>query len=121
MLDPQMRVTFANHAAGGIFGFNAQRVGGLHILETVPSIELERRVQDALEGESSSGPLIVTGKTGNRTYAVSAYPLTDESERAIGALVVAEDQTERLARERRVSCARFPEAKVCAGDHRTHF
>jgi two-component system phosphate regulon sensor histidine kinase PhoR len=100
LLDRNSKVVFANRAAGAIFGFDLARVAGLHMLEAVPSIELERRVDDALAGESSMGPMIVTGKTGNRTYGVSAYPLTDENDVPNGALVLAEDQTELLAMER---------------------
>ncbi|MDQ2873184.1 MAG: cell wall metabolism sensor histidine kinase WalK, partial [Candidatus Eremiobacteraeota bacterium] len=46
------------------------------------------------------GPLIVAGKTGNRHYAVSVYPLSDADERVNGALILAEDQTDLLALER---------------------
>lgn len=100
MLDAALRVRFANRAAGGIFGFEAARADGLHLIETVPSIELERRADAALGGEVSMGPLIVAGKAGNRTYAVSVYPLTDDGGQITGALVLAEDQTELLALER---------------------
>lgn len=100
MLDRQSRVTFANRAASAIFGFDHSRIGGAHVLEAVQSVELERRVDEALDGEASMGPLIVTGKSGNRTYAVSAYPLSDESEETNGVLVLAEDQTELVAMER---------------------
>ncbi|MBV8726612.1 MAG: PAS domain-containing protein [Candidatus Eremiobacteraeota bacterium] len=94
------RITYANRAAGAIFGFDHKRARRMHIIEAVPSIELERRVAEAVAGEASTGPLIVTGKIVNRTYAVSAYPLTDEEGDTSGALVVAEDQTELLAVER---------------------
>jgi two-component system phosphate regulon sensor histidine kinase PhoR len=100
MLDRHSRVTFANRAAGAIFGFDRARIRGAHVLEAVPSVELERRVDEALDGEASMGPLIVTGKSGNRTYGVSAYPLTDDSEQTNGVLVLAEDQTELIAMER---------------------
>lgn len=100
LLDKQSKIVFANRAAGAIFGFDLERIIGLHVLEAVPSIELERRVDDALAGESSMGPMIVPGKTGNRTYGVSAYPLTDELDLPNGVLVLAEDQTELLAMER---------------------
>ncbi len=100
MLERNTRVGFANRSAAVIFGFDATRALGAHLIEVIPSIELERRVGEALEGEASIGPLIVTGKGGNRTYAVSVYPLTDEAEEITGALVLAEDQTELLAMER---------------------
>ncbi len=108
MLDAGGRVRFANRAAAAIFGFEVSRVAGMHVIEAAPSIELERRVASALLGEASMGPLIVAGKTGNRTYAVSVYPLADPppeagaesaAEKIRGALVLAEDQTEILALE----------------------
>ncbi|MGZ3498449.1 MAG: sensor histidine kinase [Vulcanimicrobiaceae bacterium] len=107
MLDTNTRVRFANRAAGAIFGFDLSRVEGVHLIEAVPSIELERRADAALTGEATMGPLIVAGKTGNRHYAVSVYPLTEPStvpadtvERINGALVLAEDHTDLLALER---------------------
>lgn len=109
MLDRNLRVRFANRAAGAIFGFERARVRGTHLIAAVPSIEMERRAQAALRGERSSTPLIVSGKSVNRSYAVSLYPLTvaqegdEENEGAqevSGVLIVAEDQTELLALER---------------------
>ena len=100
LLDEKSRIVFSNRAAAAIFGYEIGVQTGRHILEAVPSVELERRVEDALSGESSRGPLIVSGKTGNRTYGVSAYPLTDADDVANGVLVLAEDQTELLAMER---------------------
>ncbi len=100
MLDGQVRVRFANRAAASIFGFELSRVFGVHLIEAMPSIELERRAEAALEGEASMAPMIVPGRSGSRTYAVSAYPLTDDAGLTIGALILAEDQTELLALER---------------------
>lgn len=100
MLDRNARITLANRAAGAIFTFDAARAPGLHLIEAIPNVHLERRVEEALSGEASLGPLIVAGKAGNRTYAVSAYPLTDRTEHVIGALVLADDQTEIVALER---------------------
>jgi two-component system phosphate regulon sensor histidine kinase PhoR len=108
MLDRTLRVRFANRAAAAIFGFERSRVRGKHLIATVPSIELEQRAQAALQGQLAVSPLIVSGKSVNRSYAVSVYPLTsapdgDEEEEprdATGVLIVAEDQTELLALER---------------------
>lgn len=110
MLDRSLRVRFANRAAGAIFGFNRRRVRGTHLIAAVPSIELERRAQAALRGERASSPIIVSGKSVNRSYAVSVYPLMPAPEReedestavreASGVLIIAEDQTELLALER---------------------
>ena len=100
VLDPAARVVVANRAAGAVFGFDPARAAGLHVIAIVPNLELERRVDEALEGEASLAPLIVSGKAGNRTYAMSAYPLVDGESRIVGALVLADDQTEFLALER---------------------
>jgi len=106
MLDQRARITFANPAAAAIFSFESARVSGQHVIEAIPSLDLERRVEDALGGEASLGPLILTGKTGNRTYAISVYPLTETAattpsyEAVQGAVILAEDQTELLAIER---------------------
>lgn len=106
MLDQRARVTFTNPAAAAIFSFESARVAGQHVIEAIPSLDLERRVEDALRGEASLGPLILTGKTGNRTFAISVYPLTESAGSALshetvqGVVILAEDQTELLATER---------------------
>lgn len=105
MLDRRLRVRFANRAAGAIFGFERSRVRGTHLIAAVPSIELERRAQAALGGELTGKPILVTGKTLNRSYAVSVYALAPEAQgeerpEVTGVLVIAEDQTELLALER---------------------
>lgn len=105
MLDRRLRVRFANRAAAAIFGFERSRVRGTHLIAAIPSIELEQRAQAALAGELASTPIHVTGKTVNRSYAVSLYPLAPEAQgeerpEVTGVLVIAEDQTELLALER---------------------
>jgi two-component system phosphate regulon sensor histidine kinase PhoR len=107
MLNRDLRVRFANRAAAAIFGFERSRVRGTHLIAAVPSIELEQRAHDALNGKPATTPLIVSGKSVNRSYAVSVYPLVastgDEDEEPVeasGVLIVAEDQTELLKLER---------------------
>lgn len=105
MLDRKLRVRFANRAAAAIFGFERTRARGTHVIAAIPSIELEQRAQAALRGELAGTPIHVTGKTVNRSYAVSLYPLApegqgDERPEVTGVLVIAEDQTELLALER---------------------
>jgi two-component system phosphate regulon sensor histidine kinase PhoR len=108
MLNRDLRVRFANRAAAAIFGFERSRARGTHLIAAVPSIELEQRAQAALHGEPATAPLIVSGKSVNRSYAVSVYPLipSSESEEAeaprepSGVLILAEDQTELLKLER---------------------
>ena len=108
MLRRTKRLRFANRAAAAIFGFDRARAKGLHLIEVIPSIELERRVDSVLGGEAMAAPpLIVSGKRTERSYAVSVYPLRtgargddEQSGEISGALVIAEDQTENLALER---------------------
>jgi signal transduction histidine kinase len=100
LVDRGGRVTVANAAAAAVFGFDVARAPGLHLIEAIPNLQLEARVNAALAGDASLGPLIVPGKTGNRTYAVSAYPLAEEARGVVGALVLADDQTEIVALER---------------------
>ena len=104
MLNGSLRIRFANRAAAAIFGFSRSRSRGMHLIEAAPNIELERRAQAALRGELANGPLLISGKTLSRTYAVSVYPLGPEAdhehEEVTGVLVLAEDQTELLALER---------------------
>ncbi len=107
MLDATLRVRFANRAAAAIFGFERSRIRGKHIIVAAPLIELEARAAAALRGERFGTPMIISGKSVNRSYAVSVYPLArsvglEESENASisGVLVLAEDQTELLALER---------------------
>lgn len=100
MLDRRLRIAFANRAASAIFGFERSRARSAHLIEAVPSIELERRALAVLAGKITAAPLIVSAKTANRSYAVTVYPLTDGAEHPTGALIVAEDQTELLALER---------------------
>lgn len=93
LTDSQRRVEFANPAAGAIFGFDADRAMGLHAIEAIPNIEVERRIDDALRGEASVAPLTLTGEQGQRVYRVSVYPLTSETGEERGVVVLADDQT----------------------------
>ncbi len=98
MVDRTAHVTFANRAASTIFGFDPSRAVGAHLLQSVPNVELERRVDEALRGEASLAPLIVAGRDAKRTYAVSTYPLPEgDGFSAAGALIFADDQTEAIA------------------------
>ena len=82
LVDETRHVEFVNAAAGTAFGFDSARAVGLHIIEAVPNVELERRITDAARGEASVAPLMLTGSPGQRTYRVSVYPLTEEGDDA---------------------------------------
>jgi signal transduction histidine kinase len=96
-------VEFANAAAGATFGFDPERAIALHIIEAVPNVELERRIADALQGEGSVAPLMLTRARIARTYRVSVYPLTEENQESSRVVVVSDDQTAlvRLDRARK--------------------
>jgi signal transduction histidine kinase len=96
-------VEFANAAAGATFGFDPERAIALHIIEAVPNVELERRIADALRGEGSVAPLMLTRARIARTYRVSVYPLTEENQESNRVVVFSDDQTAlvRLDRARK--------------------
>jgi two-component system phosphate regulon sensor histidine kinase PhoR len=93
LVDLQRRVEFANPAAGAVFGFDAERALGSHVIEAIPNVEMERRIDDALEGEATVAPLTLTGAQGQRIYRVSVYPLMGEGRAPRGVVVLADDQT----------------------------
>jgi two-component system, OmpR family, phosphate regulon sensor histidine kinase PhoR len=103
VVDAHRRIEFANPSAGAIFGFDLDRVTGVHIIEAVPNIEIERRIGDALSGEASVAPLSLSAQDGGRVYRVSIYPLPADSALIERVVVLADDQTAliRLERARR--------------------
>jgi two-component system, OmpR family, phosphate regulon sensor histidine kinase PhoR len=99
LLDRTLRVEFANAAAGTTFGFDPERALHVHVIEAIPNVELERRIGDALRGEASVAPLMITGASGQRTYRVSIYPLTEEGEyRRV--IIFSDDQTALIRLDR---------------------
>ncbi|MGA9943850.1 MAG: ATP-binding protein [Candidatus Cybelea sp.] len=103
LVDRSCHVEFANAAAGATFGFDPDRALSVHVIEAIPNIELERRIGDALRGEASVAPLMLTGTSGQRTYRVSVYPLTEQSDGSRRVVVFSDDQTAlvRLDRARK--------------------
>ena len=101
-VDRNSRVTFANAAAGTIFNFSVRRALGAHVIKSVPNVELERRIGDALRGEASVAPLVLASAQGQRTYRLSVYPIGD-ADATEGVVVFADDQTDfaRLDRARK--------------------
>jgi signal transduction histidine kinase len=108
LVNGDRRVEFANAAAGTIFGFDPKRAVGEHALAALQNIELERRLTEAMQGEGSVAPLMLTGVQGQRTFRVSVYPLiadsTEEDDELSRRVVIfADDQTAvvRLDRARK--------------------
>ncbi|HTX57537.1 MAG TPA: ATP-binding protein [Candidatus Acidoferrales bacterium] len=99
-LDRSMRIRFANPAAGTIFDFDPSRAIGSHVITSIPNVELERRIDEALLGEASVAPITVASATERRVYGVSVYPIGEGE--AGGVVVFADDQTE-IARLERAS------------------
>jgi signal transduction histidine kinase len=97
-VDRALRIRFANPAAGTIFDFDPNRAIGSHVITSIPNVELERRIDDALIGEASVAPITIVSATQRRTYGVSVYPIGDDA--SAGVVVFADDQTDitRLAR-----------------------
>jgi two-component system, OmpR family, phosphate regulon sensor histidine kinase PhoR len=91
-VDRHARIRFANSAAGTIFDFDPQRAIGSHVITSIPNVELERRIDDALVGEASVAPITVASATERRTYGVSVYPIGDND--SGGVVVFADDQTD---------------------------
>jgi signal transduction histidine kinase len=93
VVDGSRRVEFANAAAGTTFGFDPVRAINLHIIEAIPNVELEQRIADALQGEASVAPLMLTGAPEQRTYRVSISPLVRENDGAPRVVIFSDDQT----------------------------
>ena len=100
LVDRTCHVEFANDAAGTTFGFDPDRALNVHIIEAIPNVELERRIGDALRGEASVAPLMLTGATGQRTYRVSVYPLMNGDEDSRRVVIFSDDQTALLRLDR---------------------
>jgi two-component system phosphate regulon sensor histidine kinase PhoR len=100
LVDRTCHVEFANAAAGTTFGFDPDRALNVHVIEAIPNVELERRIGDALLGEASVAPLMLTGATGQRTYRVSIYPLVDGEEESRRVVIFSDDQTALLRLDR---------------------
>jgi signal transduction histidine kinase len=101
-VDAHARVRFANAAAGTIFNFDPGRALGAHVIASIPNVELERRIEDAMRGEASVAPVTIATGLRRNTYVVSVYPIAD-SDATEGVVLFADDQTEiaRLERARK--------------------
>ncbi len=101
-VDPSSRIRFANQAAGTIFDFDPARGTGAHFLTSIPNIELERRIGDALRGEASVANVASSTGPTSRSYRVSVYPLEDDG-KVGGVAIFADDRTDvvRLDRARK--------------------
>jgi len=101
-VDANARIRFANPAAGTIFNFDAARSTGAHFIASIPNVELERRIEEAMRGEASVAPITIATGVRRSTYVVSVYPIGDNDAKE-GVVLFADDQTEiaRLERARK--------------------
>ena len=105
LVDRRRHIEFVNPAAATIFGFDLNRAIGAHVIEAIQNVELESRIADALQGEGSVAPLMLTGTQGQRIFRVSVYPVVGDDPDAVPQRIVVfvDDQTAivRLDRARK--------------------
>jgi two-component system phosphate regulon sensor histidine kinase PhoR len=83
------RLAWLNAAAEEIFGVSRRPVLGRMMIEIAPSIELDRRVRAALNGEAWHGTTELAGQGATRILTVWTQRFSDES----GAVLIVGDQT----------------------------
>jgi two-component system phosphate regulon sensor histidine kinase PhoR len=93
-VDERARVRVFNAAAGELFGVDRARALGRAIIEVVPSVDLERMVEEALAAGPCSRDVILGRGTRERYVGVTAQPYEN------GAIVIAVDRTALLAAEK---------------------
>ena len=93
-VDGRGRVRVFNAAAGELFGVDRRRAQGRALIEVVPSVELERMVQLALDGETRSRDVELGSGARDRYVGVTVQPYEG------GAIAIATDRTAYRAAER---------------------
>jgi len=93
-VDGRGRVRVFNAAAGELFAVDPRRAQGRALIEVVPSVELERMVQLALDGETRSRDVELGSGARDRYVGVTVQPYEG------GAIAIATDRTAYRAAER---------------------
>jgi two-component system, OmpR family, phosphate regulon sensor histidine kinase PhoR len=93
-VDERARVRVFNAAAGALFDIDRARALGRAIIEVIPSVDLERMVEDALAARPGSRDVILGRGTRERYVGITAQPYEN------GAIVIAVDRTALLAAEK---------------------
>jgi two-component system, OmpR family, phosphate regulon sensor histidine kinase PhoR len=93
-VDERARVRVFNAAAGALFDVDRARALGRAIIEVIPSVDLERMVEDALAARPGSRDVILGRGTRERYVGITAQPYES------GAIVIAADRTALLAAEK---------------------
>jgi two-component system phosphate regulon sensor histidine kinase PhoR len=97
LVDAAAYVRMINRRAADVFEIDAERVQGRALIEAIGSIDLERLVRRAIEGEESEGRIALRFQRGERSLAIRAVPLYGDAE---GALVLAEETAAPAVSER---------------------
>lgn len=93
-VDRRRRVRVFNAPAATLFGVDGARTVGRAIIEVVPSVELERMLNMALEGETRTSDVAFGTGSRERFFGVTVQPYES------GAMAIAADRTAYLAAER---------------------
>ena len=93
-VDATRRVRVFNAAAAALFEADRERAIGRAIIEVVPSVDLERLLARALQGETSARDITFGAGSAARWFGVTAQPYEG------GAIAIAADRTAYLAAER---------------------
>jgi signal transduction histidine kinase len=93
-VDRRLRVRVFNAAAAALFGVDLSRTIGRAIIEVIPSVEVERMLRSALDGETSARDVTFGSGNRERYVGVTAQPYEN------GAMAIAADRTAFLAVER---------------------
>jgi len=93
-VDRRLRVRVFNAAAAVLFGVDLSRTIGRAIIAVIPSVEVERMLRSALEGETSARDVTFGSGNRERYVGVTAQPYEG------GAMAIAADRTAFLAVER---------------------
>ncbi|WP_247001467.1 PAS domain-containing protein [Halosolutus gelatinilyticus] len=104
MFDTDLRYTLAAGRAFDDLPFSSGDVEGKHVREVWPSDigdALESAFRDALEGETQT----VEAEYADREWVIHVVPLADDDGAIFGGMTMAQDVTERKARERELERA----------------
>lgn len=93
-VDAQRRVRVFNDAAAALFGVPPSRAVGRAIIEVVPSVELERMLTAACDGDTRTSDVAFGSGARERFFGVTVQPFEG------GAMAIAADRTKYLAAER---------------------
>lgn len=93
-VDRRRRIRVFNAPAAALFGVDGARTVGRAIIEVVPSVELERMLNMALEGETRMSDVAFGTGSRERFFGVTVQPYES------GAMAIAADRTAYLAAER---------------------